>query len=52
VPAFVELKDAIVARGNVTSEEFDGFIALTRSPDFAWREGLLVAAWGRKPSPS
>lgn len=50
VVAFVELKDLIVARGKVTAEEFDDFIALTRSPDFAWREGLTMAVWGRKPS--
>jgi hypothetical protein len=49
VPAFVELKDLIVARGNVTRAEFEEFIALTRNPDFAWREGLTMAVWGRKP---
>jgi SAM-dependent methyltransferase len=50
VVAFVELKDFIVARGNVAPAEFDDFIALTHNPDFAWREGLTMAAWGRKPS--
>lgn len=50
VPAFVELKDAIVERGNITPAEFDGFVALTRNPAFAWREGLLVACWGQKPA--
>ena len=49
VPAFVELRDVILERGTVTADEFDGFVALTRNPDFAWREGLTVAAWGRKP---
>jgi SAM-dependent methyltransferase len=48
VPAFVELKEPIVARGSVSSEEFDEFIGLTRNPEFSWREGLTVASWGRK----
>ncbi|HSF16193.1 MAG TPA: methyltransferase [Vicinamibacteria bacterium] len=49
VPAFVELKEPIIARGNVTPAEFDGFVALTRNPAFAWREGLIVACRGQKP---
>lgn len=49
VPAFVELRDVLLERGTVTADEFDGFVALTRDPEFAWREGLTVAAWGRKP---
>jgi hypothetical protein len=48
VPAFVELEEPIVARGNVTHEEFEEFVALTRNPEFSWREGLTVAAWGLK----
>lgn len=48
VPAFIELRDPILARGTVTAREFDEFVALTRNPAFAWREGLTVAAWGRK----
>lgn len=52
VPAFVELKDMIVERGAVTGTEYDEFIALTRNPDFAWREGLTMACWGRKPDTS
>lgn len=50
VPAFVELRDLIVEQGTISSDAFDAFIALTRNPDFSWREGLTVAAWGRKPS--
>lgn len=49
VPAFVELRDLILERGSVTEEEFDDFLELTRDPDFSWREGLTIAAWGRKP---
>lgn len=49
VPAFVELRDPILERGTVSADEFDDFIALTRNPEFAWREGLTIAAWGRKP---
>lgn len=48
VPAFVELRGPILERGAVTPEEFDAFIALIRNTDFAWREGLTIAAWGRK----
>lgn len=48
VPAFIELEDAIVARGAVSAAEFAEFVALTRNPDFAWREGLTVACRGRK----
>lgn len=50
VPAFVELRDPILERGAVTAGEFDDFVALTRNPEFAWREGLTIAAWGRKPA--
>ena len=49
VPAFAELRDAILERGVVMADEFAGFIALTRNPAFAWRESLTIAAWGRKP---
>lgn len=49
VPAFVELRDFILERGTVSEQEFDNFIALTRNPEFFWREGLTIAAWGRKP---
>lgn len=49
VPALIELRDFILERGAVGGREFDDFIALTRDPDFSWREGMTIAAWGRKP---
>lgn len=48
VPVFVELQDLILERKTITPDEFDEFIALTRNPAFSWREGLTIAAWGRK----
>ena len=48
MPVFVELRNLILERGTLTTEEFDEFIALTRNPAFSWREGLTIAAWGRK----
>jgi ubiquinone/menaquinone biosynthesis C-methylase UbiE len=50
VAAFAELKGPIVERGKITSLQFDDFLALTRDPDFAWREGLTIATWARKPA--
>jgi hypothetical protein len=50
VPAFVELRPRILERGAITAEKFDDFVELFRNPEFSWREGATIAAWGRKPS--
>jgi len=47
--AFAELKDAVVAEGTISRRDYDAFLALPREPAFAWREGLTMTAWGRKP---
>jgi len=47
--AFDELRDQVVASGRVGDEEFGDFLALADDPGFAWREGPLVSAWGRRP---
>ncbi len=47
--AFADLAEPVVAGGRITREEFDAFLALYSDPGFAWREGLRVIAWGRRP---
>lgn len=48
--AFAHLKDAVVAEGRLSEQQYSDFIALQENPGFAWREGLTMAAWGRRPS--
>lgn len=48
--AFAQLKDAVVAEGRVSEQRYDDFLELQENPDFVWREGLTMAAWGRRPS--
>jgi SAM-dependent methyltransferase len=50
VLAFAQLQEEITGRGVVTGAEFAAFLELFDNPSFAWREGLTVAAWGRRPS--
>lgn len=40
----------IVAAGLLTADEMARVVALLGDPDFAWMEGLVMAAWGRKPA--
>lgn len=47
--AFADLADPVVSEGLITREEFAAFLALYGDPDFAWREGLRVITWGRRP---
>jgi SAM-dependent methyltransferase len=47
--AFDELRERVVASGRVGNEEFGAFLALADDPEFAWREGPLVSAWGQRP---
>jgi SAM-dependent methyltransferase len=49
IAAFAELREQVVAAGGVGDEEYGAFLALADDPDFAWREGPLVSAWGRRP---
>ena len=48
--AFAHLKDAVVADGYVSEQRYSDFLELQDNPSFAWREGLTMAAWGRRPS--
>src|SRR5262249_10745775 len=45
-------KDRIVAKGVLTAEDIDRFIALHDEPGFAWMSPICVAAWGRRPENS
>jgi SAM-dependent methyltransferase len=47
--AFAQLKDAVVAEGKVNEQNYVDFLELPNDPRFIWREGLTMAAWGRKP---
>jgi ubiquinone/menaquinone biosynthesis C-methylase UbiE len=47
--AFAHLKDAVLAEGEVREQDYDAFLDLPNDPRFVWREGLTMAAWGRKP---
>jgi len=49
MPAFAQLREQIVAGGAVTDKEFMAFLDLQNNPSFKWREGLTIAAWGRRP---
>lgn len=47
--AFADLAEPVVATGRITRTEYDAFLALYSDPEFVWREGLRVIAWGRRP---
>ncbi len=44
-----QLRDLILASGNVSAGEFDQFMALLDDKSFAFRFFLVMSAWGRKP---
>lgn len=48
--AFRELREAVTAAGHVTADDYDAFLAASRDPAFAWREGLTVSTLGRRPA--
>ena len=48
--AFAGLKETLATQGLVAERDFDDFMALFDDPDFAWREGLRIATWGRRGS--
>ena len=47
--AFAHLKEAVVAEGHVSERDYADFLELQNSPSFVWREGMTVAAWGKRP---
>jgi hypothetical protein len=49
IPALDRLREPLVEAGRVTAEEFRAFLELIGDPRFAWREGLTVSTWGRRP---
>lgn len=46
--AFPDLQELVTSSGGVTAGEFQDFLALADDPAFSWREGITVAAWGRR----
>jgi hypothetical protein len=50
--AFEQLRQAVVLKGAVTDEEYQGFLDLTFNPAFSWREALTVSVRGCRPKRS
>ena len=50
--AFGGLKDHLVTNDLISEQDFDDFMALYDNPAFAWRDGLRIATWGRRPASS
>jgi SAM-dependent methyltransferase len=50
--AFEQLREQVVSAGELTGSEFGDFLELVDNPSFSWREGLTMAAWGRRPPES
>lgn len=46
---FAFLRDELIARGHLTSEEHDRVMARHDDPNFCWMSVPLFSAWGRKP---
>lgn len=46
---FEQLRDAMLATGTLTAEEFDADLARLEDDEFAWRSPILWTAWGRRP---
>ena len=49
---YEQLRAEALARGGLSSREFDAFLALHDDPGFAYRTGTTVAAWGHKAGPA
>jgi hypothetical protein len=49
MPAFSQLDQQIISRGSVSAGQIRDFLDLENNPSFRWREGLTIAAWGRRP---
>jgi hypothetical protein len=48
---FEQLHDAILATGQLTTEEFNADLARLGEEDFEWRSIVLWTAWGQRPEP-
>ncbi len=44
-----QVRDRIVDAGLLAAHEMDRLLALLADPAFVWMEGLVMAAWGRRP---
>lgn len=47
--AFEQLENDLIKNRYSTKEEFTEFLKLFTNKNFAWREGLTMSVWGRKP---
>jgi SAM-dependent methyltransferase len=47
--AFAEIRDAVVAAGGASDQEYRSFLELADRPGFGWREALMLASWGQRP---
>jgi SAM-dependent methyltransferase len=45
-----QVRERIIEDGLLTAGEMDSLIALLGDPAFVWMEGLVMAAWGRRPA--
>ena len=45
-----QVRERIVAEGAISAADMQHLLKLMRDPDFAWMEGAVMAAWGRKPT--
>ena len=45
-----QVRERIVADGDISADDMQRLMELLSDPDFAWMEGAVMAAWGRKPS--
>jgi len=45
-----QVRERIVAEGNISAADMEQLLELLQDPNFAWMEGAVMAAWGRKLS--
>jgi hypothetical protein len=45
-----QVRERVIEAGLLSAQEVDGVLALLGEPAFVWMEGLVMAAWGRKPA--
>lgn len=45
-----QVRERIVAEGDISADDMRHLLELLRDPDFAWMEGAVMAAWGQMPS--
>ena len=46
-----QVSPSIIADGLLSADDMARTLALLADPTFAWMEGLVMAAWGQRPSP-